>query len=197
MQNLTKLTDDRLVKAYADGNPQAFDILLKRHQSRIFSYIYSIVKNRDVADDIFQETFVKAIMTIRQGRYSESGKFSNWLTRIAHNLIIDFYRQEKSENLVSADNDEVDVLNRRDLCEDNIEDLMIDNQIREDVRRIIDALPENQREVLMMRYYQDMSFKEIAEATGVSINTALGRMRYAILNMRRIAEQNHIALTAS
>ncbi len=197
MQNLTKLTDDRLVKAYADGNCQAFDILLKRHQSRIFSYIYSIVKNRDVADDIFQETFVKAIMTIRQGRYSESGKFSNWLTRIAHNLIIDFYRQEKSENLVSADNEEVDVLNRRDLCDDNIEDLMIDNQIREDVRRIIDALPDNQREVLMMRYYQDMSFKEIAEATGVSINTALGRMRYAILNMRRIAAQNHIALTAS
>lgn len=197
MQNLTKLTDDRLVKAYADGNSQAFDILLKRHQARIFSYIYSIVKNRDVSDDIFQETFVKAIMTIRQGRYNETGKFSNWLTRIAHNLIIDFYRQEKVENLVSADNEDVDVLNRRDLCDDNIEDLLVGTQIHEDVRRIVDALPENQREVLKMRYYQDMSFKEIAEATGVSINTALGRMRYALMNMRRIASQNHIELTAS
>lgn len=195
MQSLTKLTDDRLVNAYAEGSCQAFDILLKRHQAHIFSYIYSIVKNKDVADDIFQETFVKAIMTIRQGRYSESGKFSNWLTRIAHNLIIDYYRQEKIENLVSADNEDVDILNRRDLCDDNIEDLMVDLQIREDVKRIVDALPENQREVLVMRYYKDMSFKEIAEATGVSINTALGRMRYAILNMRRIAEHNHIALT--
>lgn len=196
MQSMTKLTDDMLVTAYAKGSSQAFDILLKRHQSRIFSYIYSIVKNKDVADDIFQETFVKAIMTIRQGRYAESGKFSNWLSRIAHNLIIDYYRQEKVENLVSTDNEDVDILNRKDLCEDNIEDLMVDLQIREDVKRIIEALPENQKEVLIMRYYKDMSFKEIAEATGVSINTALGRMRYAILNMRRIAAQNNIALSA-
>lgn len=196
MQSMTKLTDDMLVTAYAEGSSQAFDILLKRHQSRIFSYIYSIVKNKDVADDIFQETFVKAIMTIRQGRYAESGKFSNWLSRIAHNLIIDYYRQEKVENLVSTDNEDVDILNRKDLCEDNIEDLMVDLQIREDVKRIIEALPENQKEVLIMRYYKDMSFKEIAEATGVSINTALGRMRYAILNMRRIAAQNNIALSA-
>lgn len=196
MQSLTKLTDDRLVTAYAEGSSQAFDILLKRHQSRIFSYIYSIVKNKDVADDIFQETFVKAIMTIRQNRYSESGKFSNWLTRIAHNLIIDYYRQEKVENLVSTDNEEGNILNRKDLCDSNIEDFMVNLQIREDVKRIIEVLPDNQREVLIMRYYKDMSFKEIAEATGVSINTALGRMRYAILNMRRIASQNHIALTA-
>ncbi len=195
MQDKNKLTDDKLVAAYAQGDNQAFDILLKRHQARVFSYIYSIVKNRDVADDLFQETFVKAIMTIKQGRYAESGKFSAWITRIAHNLIIDYYRQERSENVVSADDDAVDVLNRKDLSDKNIEDFMVNEQIHADVRKIIDALPDNQREVLLMRYYRDMSFKEIAEATQVSINTALGRMRYAIINMRRIADENNIVLT--
>lgn len=195
MQDINKLTDDKLVAAYIDGNNEAFDTLLKRHQAKVFAYIYSVVKNRDVANDIFQETFVKAITTLRQGRYNETGKFSAWISRIAHNLIIDYYRQEKSENLMSADHDEVDILNRKDLCDSNIEDMMVNDQIQEDVRRIIDALPENQREVLVMRYYRDMSFKEIAEATKVSINTALGRMRYAIINMRRIAAQNNIVLT--
>ena len=195
MQNYTKLTDDKLVAAYSKGDNQAFDTLLKRHQARIFTYIYSIVKNRDVADDLFQETFVKAITTIKQGRYSETGKFSAWLSRIAHNLIIDFYRQEKSENVVSSDDENADILNRKDLADINIEDIIIDSQIQDDVRRIIEALPENQREVLVMRYYRDMSFKEIADATNVSINTALGRMRYAIINMRRIARENNIVLT--
>lgn len=195
MQEYIKLADDELVKVFARGDNKAFDTLLKRHQTRVFSYIYSIVKNRDVADDLFQETFVKAITTIKQQRYSESGKFSAWISRIAHNLIIDYYRQEKSENLVSADDGEVDVLNRKDLADINIEDVLVSEQIHADVRRIIEALPDNQREVLLMRYYRDMSFKEIAEATKVSINTALGRMRYAILNMRRIADENNIVLT--
>lgn len=196
MQKLSSLTDDKLLAAYANGNNKAFDILLKRHETRVFSYILSIVKNRDVADDIFQETFVKVITTIRQGRYAESGKFSAWVSRIAHNLIIDYYRQEKSENLLSAD-DEItpDIFNRKELSDVSIEDCLINDQIQTDVRRIIEALPENQREVLLMRYYRDMSFKEIAETTDVSINTALGRMRYAILNMRRIAEENNIILT--
>ena len=195
MQPRTKLTDQELVKAYVDGDNEAFDVLLERYKSKVYSYILHIVKNKDVADDIFQETFVKIIMTLRQGRYVDNGKFGAWLNRIAHNLIIDYYRQEKSENSISADSDDTDLLNRRDLCDDNIEDIMISAQIRDDVRRIIDALPEPQREVLMMRYYNDMSFKEIAETTGVSINTALGRMRYAILNMRRIASENNIVLT--
>ena len=196
MQKLTNLTDEQLVRAYVDGNNAAFDTLLRRHQSKLFSYILRIVKNRDIADDIFQETFVKIIMTLKQGRYAESGKFGAWLTRIAQNLIIDHFRQEKSENSISTDDEEVNLLNRRDLCDENIEDLMVNDQIRTDVRRIIEALPEAQREVLMMRYYSDMSFKEIADATGVSINTALGRMRYAIMNMRRIAEENNIVLSA-
>ncbi len=196
MQKLTNLTDEQLVRAYVDGNNVAFDTLLHRHQSKLFSYILRIVKNRDIADDIFQETFVKIIMTLKHGRYAESGKFCAWLTRIAHNLIIDHFRQEKSENCISTDDEDVNLLNRRDLCDINIEDILVNEQIRTDVRRIIDALPESQREVLMMRYYRDMSFKEIADATGVSINTALGRMRYAILNMRRIAEENNIVLSA-
>ena len=196
MQNKKTLTDNELVRAYIDGNNEAFDTLLQRYQSKVYSYILHIVKNKDVADDIFQETFVKIIMTLRQGRYTETGKFAAWLNRIAHNLIIDYYRQEKSENSVSIDNEDADMLNRRDLCDANIEDIMVDAQIRDDVKRIIDALPEPQREVLVMRYYNDMSFKEIAEATGVSINTALGRMRYAIMNMRRIAGENNIVLTA-
>lgn len=195
MQKLSKLADDQLVAAYANGNNEAFDALLNRHKDRVFSYILHIVKDREQAEDIFQETFVKAIMTIKQGRYTDSGKFSAWISRIAHNLIIDFYRQEKAENTVSTDSDVTDMLNRRDLAENNIEDRLVSEQIQEDVRRIIDALPESQREVLMMRYYRDMSFKEIAEATNVSINTALGRMRYAILNMRRIAQENNIVLT--
>lgn len=195
MQEKLKLADDQLVAAYAKGDNQAFDILLKRHEARVFSYIFSIVKNRDLADDLFQETFVKAITTIKQGRYAESGKFSAWISRIAHNLIIDYYRQERNENLLSADDSEVDVLNRKELSEINIEDVMVNDQIHADVRRIVEALPDNQREVLEMRYYRDMSFKEIAEATNVSINTALGRMRYAILNMRRIADEHNIVLT--
>ncbi len=193
---ITALSDEQLVAAYSKGDNQAFDTLLRRHQGRIYSYILSVVKNADVANDLFQETFMKAITTIKQGRYAESGKFLAWISRIAHNLIIDYYRQEKSENLVSADDiASHDVLNRRDLCDVNIEDCMVREQISEDVRRLIEALPESQREVLKMRYYGDMSFKEISDKTNVSINTALGRMRYAIMNMRRIAQENNIALS--
>lgn len=195
MQTMTKFTDDQLVAAYAGGDNSAFDTLLRRHQTRVFNYILHIVKNKDLADDIFQETFVKAIMTIKQGRYTENGKFPAWISRIAHNLIIDYYRQEKSENNVSCDSDSTDLLNRKDLCEEDIEDYLVTAQIHSDIKRIIKALPESQKEVLVMRYYRNMSFKEIADATNVSINTALGRMRYAILNMRRIAVDNNIALT--
>ncbi|MDY3931996.1 MAG: sigma-70 family RNA polymerase sigma factor [Muribaculaceae bacterium] len=195
MAKLTALTDDKLVSLYADGNNEAFDTLLNRHQNRVFTYILRIVKDSEVANDIFQDTFVKAITTIKQNRYSEAGKFGAWITRIAHNLIIDYYRQERSENLQSCDLPDLDILNRKDLSEETIEDKLVTHQIHNDIKRLVKALPELQREVLVMRYYHDMSFKEIADATNVSINTALGRMRYAILNMRRIAEENNIVLT--
>lgn len=189
------ISDEQLVKAYAHGDNDAFDILLKRHQDRIFNYILRIIKNEDIANDIFQETFVKAILTIKQGRYTENGKFPAWISRIAHNLIIDYYRQEKSENLQSSDLEDVNILNRKELCEETIEDIIISDQIRNDVKYLIEELPPLQREVLKMRYYQNLSFKEIADTTGVSINTALGRMRYAILNLRRIAAERDIILT--
>lgn len=195
MEELNALTDEQLVSLYAQGENSAFDVLLQRHQNRIFSYILNIVKNKDLADDLFQETFVKVIVTINQGRYTENGKFPAWITRIAHNLIIDYYRQEKSQSQLSCDNEEIDILNRKEFSEETIEDSIVRSQILSDVKRLVKALPDLQREVLEMRYYMDMSFKEIAEATGVSINTALGRMRYAILNLRRIAEERNIALT--
>lgn len=195
MQKSVRLTDEALVASYAEGSNEAFDVLLNRYRGKVFSYIFHIVKNQDVADDIFQETFVKIIMTIKQGRYVETGKFSAWVTRIARNLVIDYFRQEKSENLVSIDNDEVDLLNRRDLSDSTIEDNMVQTQICNDIRRLIHSLPDSQRNVIEMRFYQNMSFKEIADATNVSINTALGRMRYALMHIRKLAKENNIALT--
>lgn len=195
MEKLRMKTDEELVVLYAKGNNNAFDILLSRYQSSIYSYINFIVHNKDLAEDIFQETFVKVIMTIKQNRYTESGKFKAWIMRIAHNLIIDNYRQERIENTISNDEVEVDLFNNMKLCDDSIEDHMVRQQALKDVRKLVEFLPENQREVLVMRYYQDLSFKEIADITGVSINTALGRMRYALLNMRRMAEENKIELS--
>ena len=194
MRNYNLLTDEELVALYSEGDNGAFDVLLLRHKNRIYSYVFYIVKDRDLAEDIFQETFVKVITTIKQGRYVESGKFSSWITRIAHNLIIDHYRQEKSENHIPNSDMSPDVFNRKELSEGTVEDSMISSQVRIDIRKLVNALPDNQKEVLVMRYYQNMSFKEIADATNVSINTALGRMRYAIMNMRRMAEENKVEL---
>lgn len=195
MIDFKKMTDEQLVIAYAEGNNFAFDVLLNRHKSNVYSYIYFIVRNRELAEDIFQETFVKAIITIKQGRYTENGKFRAWINRIAHNLIIDSYRQEKNEQMISNDECEIDLFNNHKLSDGTIEDEMIKKQILSDVKRLIEYLPDNQKEVLILRYYQNLSFKEIAEITDVSINTALGRMRYAILNMRRMAEEKNIILT--
>jgi RNA polymerase sigma-70 factor (ECF subfamily) len=189
------MADEALVELYAQGNNSAFDVLLNRYEKNIHSYIYYIVRNQELTEDIFQDTFLKVIMTIKQGRYTDNGKFKAWITRIAHNLIIDNFRQERNENTLSNDEVEVDLLNDMKLCESNIEDAMIQEQVYLDVKRLVKHLPESQREVLEMRYYQDMSFKEIADLTGVSINTALGRMRYAILNMRRMAEEHNIELS--
>ena len=188
-------SDDQLVALYVGGVNEAFDTLIERHKDRLYSYIFHSVKNEELADDIFQETFVKAIVTLKQGRYVENGHFSAWISRIAHNLIIDYFRQSRAVNLQSTDDTEYNVLNRKELSDQTVEDSMVTQQIHRDIRRLIKALPESQREVLLMRYYKNMSFKEIAERTQVSINTALGRMRYAILNMRRIADEHNIILT--
>ena len=194
MESMKQMTDDMLVTLYLQGNNSAFDILLNRHQDRLFNYIYFIVRSKELAEDIFQETFVKAIMTLQQGRYTNDGKFSAWITRIAHNLVIDQFRTERNENLVSNDESEIDLLNNAKLVEGNVENRMVNEQVLKDVRALVDELPDCQREVVFMRYYQDLSFKEIADITGVSINTALGRMRYAVLNMRRIAAEKRVSL---
>ena len=194
MDKLKQMADDALVTLYLEGNSSAFDVLLNRHKDRLFNYIFFIVRSKEVAEDIFQETFVKAIVTLQQGRYTNDGKFAAWITRIAHNLVIDQFRIERNENTVSNDETEVDLLNDARLAEGTIENRMVNEQVLKDVRMLVDELPDCQREVVFMRYYQDLSFKDIADITGVSINTALGRMRYAILNMRRIAAEKNISL---
>jgi len=193
--DIKTLPDETLVKMYYEGCNEAFEILLLRHKSKVFSYIYMIVKDRDIADDFFQETFMRAIVCIKKGQYAESGKFLSWITRIAHNLIFDKFRQEKNQKTFSNDeNEEFDILNNSDLCESTIEERIVQEQVLKDVSRIVNYLPESQKEVVKMRYYDDLSFKEIAEKSNISINTALGRMRYAIQNMRRIADENGISL---
>lgn len=195
METLRTLADEQLVEKYANGDNRAFDVLLEKYQSKLYSYIFYIVKNEEMAEDIFQETFVKAIVTIKQGRYTDTGRFISWLTRIAHNLIIDSFRQDKYENTVSNDDSEKDLFNDCRLTDSNIEEKIVEEQIHTDVRKLVDMLPDNQKEVIKMRFYMGLSFKEISEKTGVSINTALGRMRYAILNIRRMAKENNMILT--
>lgn len=196
MKNLKSLKDDELVSLYINGNNNAFDVLLDKYQQKLFSYILFIIKDRELADDIFQETFMKAIITLKNGKYNADGRFYSWITRIAHNLIIDQFRNDKNENLISCDNEDYNILNNQDLYDDNIESEIINMQIMSDIRKLVNNLPENQKEIVIMRYYNDMSFKEIADATGTSINTALGRMRYAILNLRKMVSDNEIVLSA-
>ena len=194
MENLKNMTDDVLVKLYLEGNNVAFDTLLERYQDKLYRYIFFLVRSREVTEDIFQETFVKAIVNLQQGRYQSDGKFAAWITRIAHNLVIDLFRQERNENLISNDESEIDLLNSAKFSEGTIESQMVNKQVLKDVARLVEELPEAQREVVRMRFFENKSFKEIAESEGISINTALGRVRYAISNMRRIAAEKRISL---
>lgn len=194
MENLCQLSDEKLVKLYENGNNSAFEVLLSRYKSKVYTYIFLIVHNHKLTEDIFQDTFIKAITTIQQGRYVESGRFLAWVNRIAHNLIIDHFRREKNENTFSADSVEYDVYANAKLSEKSIEDTLFNEQVLTDVVRLIKFLPPSQQEVVKMRFFEDLSFKEIAERTDVSINTALGRMRYALLNIRKIADEHNIYL---
>ncbi|MFW9598510.1 MAG: RNA polymerase sigma factor [Paludibacter sp.] len=195
MKNLNQLADELLVRLYEEGNNEAFGVLLNRHQSKVYSYIYLIVKNKDLSEDIFQDTFIKAVTTIQQGRYVDTGKFLGWINRIAHNLIIDYFRKLRNENTFSADGIDFDILHSSaKLTELSIEDVISNEQVLLDTVSLMDFLPENQKEVIRMRFFEDLSFKEIADKTNVSINTALGRMRYALINMRKIASDKGISL---
>lgn len=188
------MTDEELAIMYVDGDNKAFDLLLSRNQEKLFTYILLVVRDREMANDMFQETFFKVVSRLQQGKYIANGKFSAWLMRIAHNVIMDWYRQQRAQNIVDApkENDLSNVGST--LLESSREGELVNNQVMEDVRRMMSHLPASQREVVFMRFYQQMSFMEIAEATGVSINTALGRMRYAILNLRRMTREHQLTL---
>ena len=194
MENLNLMTDEELAIMYVDGDNKAFDLLLSRNQEKLFTYILFVVRDREMANDMFQETFFKVVSRLQQGKYIANGKFSAWLMRIAHNVIMDWYRQQRAQNIVDSpkENDLSNVGST--LLESSREGELVNNQVMEDVRRMMSHLPASQREVVFMRFYQQMSFKEIAEATGVSINTALGRMRYAILNLRRMTREHQLTL---
>ena len=198
MKNFNELTDEQLAMLYVKVNNSAFDELLSRTQSKLFTYIMFVVHDHDLADDIFQETFVKAITKLQKGEYTDSGKFQFWLTRIAHNAIMDWYRQQQSRHIMepNADND-LQNLSMASVLDTFRESELVNEQVLRDVKKMMEALPAPQREVVYMRFYQQLSFKEIAELTNVSINTALGRMRYALINMRRMAKDYQIELALS
>ena len=173
---------------------EAVSILIERHRKRIYDYIRMMVKDPDLADDLFQETSIKVLKSLRQERYIDNGRFVAWVMRIAHNQIIDYFRRQKQQNQISNEEAGYDLLNNRKFSDPTVEDRLVLGQIHEDLRRLVDELPPEQREVVLMRHYNDMSFKDIAEQTGVSINTALGRMRYALINLRKMIGEKQIAL---
>jgi len=194
--NATDKTDYELVEEFVNGRQSSIEILIHRHKRKVFNYIMLMVKNEQLAEDIFQDTFIKVIHSLKEGKYKDNGRFISWVVRIAHNLVIDYFRKEKQMNMLSNDDCVVDLFNTRKMSDKNIEEVIIQEQIRNDIRRLIDQLPEDQKQVILLRHFGELSFKEIAGQTGVSINTALGRMRYALINLRKLIEKHDISLTA-
>ena len=194
MATVNQLPDALLVKNYIAGDEQSLAILIERHQSKIYGFIYSKIADRDITDDVFQDTFIKVIKTLKSNSYNEEGKFLPWVMRIAHNLVVDHFRRTKKMPM-QRETEEYSIFSYMSDNSINVEGRMITDQVETDLQRLLDELPVDQKEVLVMRMYQDMSFKEIADLTGVSINTALGRMRYALMNLRKVIEKNQIILT--
>lgn len=189
------LSDQELVKRFIQGDQLSIEVLINRHKNKVFTYIVLIVKNHQLAEDIFQDTFIKVIRSLKEGKYKDNGKFVSWVIRIAHNLTIDHFRKEKQINTCSNEDYEADIFNSKKLSDGTIEDLLVEKQIVQEVRLLIEELPDDQKQVILLRHYGGMSFKEIAEQTNVSINTALGRMRYALINLRKLIEEKNISLT--
>lgn len=187
--------EKELIRSYLSGNHSSLQILIKRHQNRLYSYIFLLVKDKQLADDVFQDTYVKVINTLKQGNYRDEGKFIQWVMRIAHNLVIDHFRKSKKINFVESQNNEYDVFDTIRLTDPSIEEQLVTNQIHADVKKLLHYLPDEQKEVIVLRCYAGLSFKDIAEQTEVSINTALGRMRYALINLRKLIEERSIVLT--
>ena len=197
MSNLKTLTDEALVRFYVEGNHEAFNILLERYESKVFSYITYIVRNNDVAEDLFQDTFMRVVTTLKTGKYAEQQKFSAWLMRITHNILVDYFRQQNNEKNISNDENEVDLFNDIKLAdENNVETQIIKMQNLSGLQQIIKMLPDNQQQIIDLRFYQDMSFKDIAVLLNCSINTALGRTRYALINLRKLAIAHNISLAS-
>lgn len=195
MKSIRELTDEELALSYIGGNNKAFDELLSRNQSKLFTYILFVVRDEDKANDLFQETFVKVITKLHQGKYVDCGKFSAWIMRIAHNVIMDWYRDQRARNVIEpTEENDLSNIGGSEILDSNVENRFVNDQVMADVKKMMNLLPPTQREVVFMRFYQNLSFKEIAETTGVSINTALGRMRYAILNLRRMSKEHGVAL---
>jgi RNA polymerase sigma factor (sigma-70 family) len=192
-----KMSDQELIQQFLSGDKDGIETLINRHKSKVYTYILLVVKNQQLAEDIFQDTFIKVIRSLIDGKYKDNGRFVSWVIRIAHNLIIDHFRKEKQINTLSNDDYESDIFNSRKLSDQNIEDVIIKEQITSDVRQLIDELPDEQKQVILLRHYGGMSFKEIADQTDVSINTALGRMRYALINLRKLIVRKNISLTMS
>ena len=192
---MSNIPDNALIQRYIDGDNEAFEILLNRYKQRIYSFIYSKIKDRELADDVFQDTFIKVIKTLKKGTYTDGGRFLSWVMRIAHNLIVDHYRRKKRMPINDAHDKDYDVFFNISDPSQSIETLLIDTQIKEDLNTLMLELPANQLEVLRMRLYQDMSFKEIAKRTNVSINTSLGRMRYGLINLRKLIDEKNLTMT--
>ena len=197
---LENIEDHVLIRNYLNGKEYSFEILLTRHQDRVFNYIYKLVKDRDIANDVFQDTFIKVISTLKRGKYNEEGKFLPWVMRIAHNLVIDYFRKSSKMPIVgrkvTSDNEDFNIFDVLKLEECTVEDEWVLEQIFQDIRDLVESLPDEQKEVVKMRHYMGMSFKDIADSTDVSINTALGRMRYALINLRKLIKEHDIMLTA-
>lgn len=194
MVELRNLDDNVLVEKFIQGNYDAMDVLVDKYKDRLYSYIFFTVKNQELAEDLFQDTFIKVIKSLKRGKYIENGRFYSWVTRIAHNLVIDYYRKGKGQNTYFNEDSEKDEFNSLNYCDGHIEDELVMLQVLNDVSNLLELLPEEQKDVVKRRFYQGLSFKEIADQTDVSINTALGRMRYAIINLRKIVEEKNIDL---
>lgn len=195
METLSNLNDFELVQEFLKGSQASIEELINRHRKKVYTYILLVVKDQHLAEDIFQDTFIKVIKSLKEGRYRDNGRFLSWVVRIAHNLMIDHFRKEKQLNTISNDNYETDIFNSKKFADLTIEDELVNDQITQDVRRLVEELPDDQKEVVILRHYCGLSFKEIADQTNVSINTALGRMRYALINLRRLIKEKNLSLS--
>jgi len=193
--SVRSMSDNELISSYQEGNAESFGILISRYKDKVFSYLVLQTKDQHLAEDVFQDTFIKVMKSLKSGKYVEEGRFLSWVIRISHNLVIDYYRKQNQVKKIVNESVDYDLFNNIQLADGNVEDEIVQNQINEAVVKLVELLPDDQKEVVLLRHFGGLSFKEISDQTGVSINTALGRMRYALINLRRIIEEKQVSLT--